>query len=153
MINKTKPIPEGFHNATPFLIVRDATSAIEFWKKAFGARELVRLADPRGKVRHAQIKIGDSPIMIGEHVEIDGPRPHSLPPVSIHLYVEDVDVMFRQAIAAGAKELSPVRDQYYGDREGGVEDPFGIVWWIATHKENLSPEEMQKRAAAASDRN
>ncbi len=152
MTSRAKPIPEGYHTATPHLIIKDAASAIEFYKKAFGATELMRMADPSGKVRHAEIKIGNSPIMIAdEFPEIGARSPQSLggSPVSILLYVEDVDALFSQAIAAGAKVQRPVKDQFYGDRSGGVTDPFGHVWYIATHKEDVAPEEMQKRAAAA----
>ncbi len=152
MTSRTKPIPEGYHTATPYLIVKDGARAIEFYKKAFGATELMRMADPSGKIGHAEIKIGDSPIMLADEVTEMGYRsPESLggSPVSILLYVEDVDAVFSQAVAAGAKVQRPVKDQFYGDRIGGVTDPFGHAWYIATHKEDVSPEEMRKRAAAA----
>jgi PhnB protein len=152
MTSRVKPIPEGYHTATPYLIVRDAARAIEFYKKAFGAKELMRMADPSGKIGHAEIKIGDSPIMLADEVPGMGYRsPESFggSPVSILLYVEDVDAVFNQAVAAGAKVQRPVADQFYGDRTGGVTDPFGHVWYVATHKEDVSPEEMRKRAAAA----
>ena len=152
MTNKVKPIPEGYHTATPYLIVKDAARAIEFYKKAFGATELMRMPEPGGKIGHAEIKIGDSPIMLADEVPGMGFRsPESLggSPISILLYVEDVDVVFSEALAAGAKVQRPVADQFYGDRTGGVTDPFGHVWYIATHKEDVSPEEMKKRAAAA----
>jgi len=152
MTSRVKPTPEGYHTATPYLIVRDAARAIEFYKKAFGAKELMRMADPSGKIGHAEIKIGDSPIMLADEVPGMGYRsPESLggSPVSILLYVEDVDAVFNQAVAAGAKVQRPVADQFYGDRTGGVTDPFGHVWYVATHKEDVSPEEMRKRAAAA----
>ena len=151
-MSKAKPIPDGYHTATPYLIIKDAASAIEFYKKAFGATELLRMAGPDGKVMHAEIKIGDSPIMIADEFPEMGARsPQSLggSPVSILLYVEDVDALFSQAIAAGAKVLMPVKDQFYGDRSGGVTDPFGHVWYIATHKEDLTPDEIRQRAAAA----
>jgi PhnB protein len=150
--NPVKPIPEGYHSATPYLIVKDAARAIEFYKRAFGATELLRMAAPGGKIGHAEIKIGDSPIMLADEVPGMGAlSPESLggTPVSILLYVEDVDAVFNQAIAAGAKVQRPVKDQFYGDRTGGVTDPFGHVWYVATHKEDVSPEEMRKRAAAA----
>lgn len=147
MTNKVRPIPEGFHTATPYLIVRDAAAAIEFYKKAFGATELMRQTDPNERIRHAEIRIGSSPIMIGGHTEIGAPSPQSLPRVSIYLYVEDVDALASRAIAAGAKELYPVKDQAYGNREGGIEDPFGITWWIATHTKDMSPEETEQPAA------
>ena len=152
MTNKVKPIPEGYHTATPYLIVKDAARAIEFYKKAFGATELMRMPGAGGKIGHAEIKIGDSPIMLADEVPGMGFRsPESLggSPISILLYVEDVDVVFSEALAAGAKVQRPVADQFYGDRTGGVTDPFGHVWYIATHKEDVSPEEMKKRAAAA----
>ncbi|PYU93668.1 MAG: glyoxalase [Acidobacteria bacterium] len=152
MSSKVKPIPQGYHTATPYLIVNDGAKAIEFYKKAFGATELFRMAGPDGKIGHAEIKIGDSPIMLADEVPAMGHRsPQSLggSPVSILLYVEDVDAVFNQAVAAGAKVARPVADQFYGDRTGGVTDPFGHAWYIATHKEDVSSEELQKRAAAA----
>ena len=152
MSSKVKPIPQGYHTATPYLIVNDGARAIEFYKKAFGATELFRMAGPDGKIGHAEIKIGDSPIMLADEVPAMGHRsPQSLggSPVSILLYVEDVDAVFNQAVAAGAKVARPVADQFYGDRTGGVTDPFGHAWYIATHKEDVSSEELQKRAAAA----
>jgi len=152
MTNRVKPIPEGYHTATPYLIIKDAARAIEFYKKAFGATELMRMAQPDGRIGHAEIRIGDSPIMLADEFPEMGHRsPQSLggSPVSILLYVEDVDALFNQAVSAGAKVQRPVQDQFYGDRIGGVTDPFGHVWYIATHKEEVSPEEMRKRAAAA----
>ena len=152
MTNKVKPIPEGYHTATPYLIVKDAARAIEFYKKAFGATELMRMPGPGGKIGHAEIKIGDSPIMLADEVPGMGFRsPESLggSPISILLYVEDVDVVFSEALAAGAKVQRPVADQFYGDRSGGFTDPFGYVWHVATHIEDVSPEEVGRRAAAA----
>jgi len=146
-----KPIPDGYHTATPYLVVQNAASAIEFYKKAFGAEELMRLASPDGKIGHAEIKIGDSPIMLADEfpeMGYRGPRALGGSPVSIMLYVEDVDARFNQAIAAGAKAVRPVRDEFYGDRSGNLEDPFGHVWTIATHKEDVSPEEIEKRFVA-----
>lgn len=152
MTSRAKPIPDGFHTATPYLMVRDAAGAIEFYKKAFGAAELTtRLTDPSGKVMHAEIKIGDSPVMIADEFPEWGNRsPQSLggTPVIIALYVEDVDTLASGAVAAGAKLLIPVADQFYGDRSGRLADPFGHIWIIATHKEDVSPEEIQRRAAA-----
>ena len=147
-----KAIPDGFNTISPHIVVKDAGKAIEFYKKAFGATELVLMADPSGKVGHAEIKIGNSPIMLAdEHPEINARSPQSLggSPVSIHLYVEDVDAVTDLAIAAGATVLRPVKDQFYGDRSGTVADPFGHIWHIATHKEDLTPDELHKRVAAA----
>jgi PhnB protein len=152
MISKVKPIPDGYHTATPYLIIKDAARAIEFYKKAFGAMELMRMPGPDGTIGHAEIKIGDSPIMLADEVPgMDFKSPESLggSPISILLYVEDVDAVFNDAVAAGAKVQRPVADQFYGDRTGGVLDPFGHVWYIATHREDVSSEEMKKRAAAA----
>jgi PhnB protein len=147
-----KAIPEGHHTVTPYLCIKGAASALEFYKKAFDATELMRLAQPDGRIGHSEIRVGDSVIMLSdEFPEIGARSPQAIggSPVTIHLYVEDVDTVFKQAVAAGAKVKRPVADQFYGDRMGGVEDPFGYTWWIATHKEDLSSEEIQKRAAAA----
>jgi len=146
-----KPIPEGYHTVTPYLFIKGAGDAIAFYKKAFGATEVLRLADPSGKVGHAEIKIGDSFVMLAdEHPEmgVRGPKTIGGSPFCICLYVPDVYVSFRQALAAGAKEVRPVKDQFYGDRSGTLEDPFGHVWTIATHKEDLSPAEIERRFAA-----
>ena len=151
MTMNVKPIPEGYHSVTPYLIVSGASDAIAFYKKALGAQEVMRLADPGGKVHHAEIKIGDSRIMLAdEHPEIQALSPKTVggSPVSIHLYVEDVDAAVERAVAAGAKLVRPVADQFYGDRVGGIEDPFGYRWFIATHKEDLTTEEIHRRAAA-----
>jgi len=143
-----KPIPEGYHSVTPYLIIKGATEAIDFYKKAFGATELFRMPAPEGKIGHAEIKIGDSPIMLAdEFPEMGYKSPQTLggSPVSLMIYVADVDTVFKQAIAAGGKEQRPVKDQFYGDRSGTLEDPFGHVWHVATHKEDVSPEEMERR--------
>lgn len=152
MANKPKSIPDGYHNVTPYLIVSDAAAAIEFYKKAFGATELMRMPKPNGKIGHAEIRIGDSPIMLADEAPEAGarsPRTIGGSPVSIFLYVDDVDTVFTKAVNGGAKVQRPLADQFYGDRTGGVEDPFGHLWYIATHVEDVSPEEMKKRAAAA----
>jgi PhnB protein len=148
---KTNYIPEGYHTATPYLILTGAARAIEFYQQAFGATELMRLAAPGGKVMHAEIQIGDSRIMLADECpEMDarGPQMIGGTPVSLMLYVKDVDAVTARAVAAGAKLLRPVQDQFYGDRCGTLTDPFGHQWTIATHKEDVSPEEISRRAAA-----
>ena len=150
-MSSARPIPDGYHTATPYLIVDDAARAIEFYKKAFGAAEKVRFAAPGGRVGHAEIQIGDSPIMLAdEHPEIGALSPHRIggSPVSIMLYVEDVDRVVERALAAGAKLLRPVQDQFYGDRSGTLADPAGHTWHVATHKEDLSLEEIKRRGEA-----
>jgi PhnB protein len=144
----TKPIPDAYRTATPYLIVNDVAKAIAFYKEAFGATELVRLADAVGKVMHAELRIDNSPIMLADEFPDMGYRsPQSLggSPVSILLYVADVDAQFARAIAAGAKETMPVADQFDGDRRGTLMDPFGHVWLMATRKEDISLEEMRRR--------
>ena len=146
-----KPIPEGYTSITPYLIFEDANSAIHFYEKAFGAQELFRM--PMGnRIGHAEIQIGNSRIMLADEapqMDAYGPQHHNGSPVSLMLYVEDVDSFTKKAVAAGAKVLRPVKDQFYGDRSGTLTDPFGHVWTIATHKEDLTEEELQKRAEAA----
>jgi PhnB protein len=142
--------------AIPYLIVRDASSAIEFYKNAFGATEFVRLADPQGKVMHAEIRIGDSQIMLADEFPDMGYRsPTDLggSPVSVLLYVEDVDRLFTSAINAGATSTMPVQDQFDGDRRGTLTDPFGHIWLVATRKEDVSPDELQKRFKAMLEQN
>jgi PhnB protein len=149
----TKPIPDGYHSVTPYLIIKGAAAALDYYKQAFGATELFRMPAPEGKIGHAEIKIGDSPIMLADECpEMGYKSPQTLggSPVSIMIYVEDVDSVFKQAIAAGGKEQRPVKDQFYGDRSGTLEDPFGHVWHVATHTEDVSPEDMERRAKAAS---
>ena len=146
-----KPIPDGYHTVTPYLALRDAARAIEFYKKAFGAKEELRIPGPGGKIGHAEIVIGDSHIMLAdEHPERGhlGPQSRGGSTVSIMLYLENVDTVVERAVAAGAKLLMPVADQFYGDRMGGLEDPFGQVWYVATHTEDVPAEEMKRRAAA-----
>lgn len=147
-----KPIPEGYHSVTPYLIIRGAADAIGFYQKAFGATELFRFPTPDGKIGHAEIKIGDSPIMLADEYPAMGYNsPQSLggSPVSLMIYVEDVDTVFNQAIAAGATVREAVSDKFYGDRIGTLTDPFGHVWHVSTHKEDVSIEEMKERAKAA----
>jgi PhnB protein len=145
-----KPIPDGYHSVTPYLIVKGGVRAIEFYKTAFGATELARMMQPDGRVGHAEIKIGDSPVMLADEFPEMGQRsPQTIggTPVSLMIYVPDVDAVVARAVAAGAELTRPVADQFYGDRTGGVTDPFGHAWFIATHKEDLSMEELQRRAA------
>jgi PhnB protein len=146
------PIPEGYHSVTPYLIVKNAAAAIEFYKKALGAVELYRMEAPGGKIGHAEIKIGDSPVMLAdEYPDMGYKGPESLggTSVSLMVYVADVDKVYPQAIAAGGKEMRPLQDQFYGDRSGTLSDPFGHVWTISSHVEDVSEEEMAKRAEAA----
>jgi PhnB protein len=145
----SKSIPDGYHSVTPYLIVKDAARAIEFYKQAFGATELMRMEGPGGTVGHAEIKIGDSPLMLADEYPDMGFRsPQSLggAGVSLMVYVDNVDEVFPRAISAGGKELRPVKDQFYGDRSGTLEDPFGHIWTLSTHVEDLSTDEMLKRS-------
>jgi PhnB protein len=147
-----KSIPEGYHSVTPYLIVRGGANAIEFYKKAFGAVELFRMPTPEGKIGHAEIKIGDSPIMLADEypdMGYNGPESLGGSPVSLMIYVEDVDTVFNQAVDAGATVKETLQDKFYGDRMGTVIDPYGHRWHLATHKEDVSPEEMERRAKAA----
>jgi PhnB protein len=151
MAKKVKSTPRGYRTVTPYLIIKDAASAIDFYKQAFQAKVLMCLSEPSGKVGHAEIKIGDSRIMLAdEYPELGsrGPQSFGGSPVSILLYVEDCDGMYERAVAKGARVVRSMSDQFYGDRAGNVEDPFGHVWTIATHVEDLTSEEILRRAAA-----
>jgi PhnB protein len=146
-----KPIPDGYSSVTPYLFIREAAKAIEFYKKAFGAKELFRFPGPDGRLGHAEIQIGNARIMMAdEHPEVNARSPQTIGGSAglTLLYVEDVDSRFQQAIAAGGKVVRPLQDQFYGDRSGTLVDPFGHVWTIATHKEDVSMEEMNKRMEA-----
>lgn len=146
-----RPIPEGYHSVTPYLSLQNASAAIEYYKKAFGAEETVRMEGPDGKIGHAELKIGDSFIMLADEFPgTESRSPKSLGGVSssLMIYIEDVDSVFKRAIAAGGKQTRPVTDQFYGDRSGTLVDPFGHVWTVATHVEDVEPEEMGRRAAA-----
>lgn len=150
-MSSVRPIPEGYHSLTPYLIVRDASRAIEFYQATLGARECLRMPAPGGRISHAELQIGDSILMLAdEHPEMGYMAPegsgHS---VSLLLYVEDVDTTAGRFTAAGAKTLRPLTDQFYGDRTGTFEDPFGHIWTLATHIEDVSAEEMQRRMQAA----
>ncbi len=143
-----QPIPDGYHTATPYMIVDGAGEAIKFYEKAFGATELMRMPGPDGKIGHAEIQIGDSRIMMSDEypdMGFRGPKSLGGAGINMMLYVEDCDTLFAQALAAGGKELRPLADQFYGDRSGTLEDPFGHVWTISTHKEDLTMEEVAAR--------
>jgi PhnB protein len=149
MSTKVKPVPDGHRTVTPYLAINNAAKALDFYQRAFGAVESYKLMMPDGRVGHAEIRLGDSLIMLAdEFPEYGGKAPDTLggSPVSLHLYVEDVDAFVKKAVAAGAKERKPVADHFYGDRSGQLEDPFGHLWWVATHREDVAPAEMQKRA-------
>jgi PhnB protein len=151
MSSRSQSVPNGYHAVTPYLIVGNAARAIDFYKAAFGATEVMRIAAPGGKVGHAEIRIDDSPIMLAdEFPEMDARSPEAFggSPVSIHLYVGDADAIAARATSAGAMLLRPVEDKFYGDRSGSVKDPFGYVWHISTHKEDLDPAEIARRAQA-----
>jgi PhnB protein len=148
MATKPRSVPAGKHSATPYLIVQDAARAITFYIGAFGAAELMRLTTPQGKIVHAEVQIGDSPIIVADEVPEWGNRsPMSSPGSSsyVHLYVEDVDAVVDRAVTLGAKLLVPVGDQFYGDRSGRLLDPFGYIWIVATHTEDVSLEELNRR--------
>lgn len=143
------PVPPGYHSITPYLMVRDANRAIAFYGEAFAAREVMRFPMPDGKIGHAEIRIGDSLVMLAdESREFPGPQMLGGAGVSLMLYVDDVDATFARALAAGATERRAVADQFYGDRNGTLVDPFGHIWTISTHREDVSMEEMQRRMAA-----
>jgi len=151
MAANVSPIPPGRPQLNPYLTVKSATDAIEFYRTAFGAKELTRFTDPAGRVGHAEMEIGNARIMLSdEYPEMGILSPLSLggAGVQLHLYVENVDLVARQATAAGAIVVRPVENQFYGDRGGKLQDPFGHIWWIASHVEDVSDEEMHKRAAA-----
>jgi PhnB protein len=144
-----KPIPHPYSTVNPYLIVKGGTQAIEFYKKAFGAEERMRIPAPGNTIGHAELQIGDSILMLAdEFPEMKALSPKTIggTPVSFCIYVDDVDAAFAKALAAGGKETRPVKDQFYGDRSGTLEDPFGHTWTIATHVEDVSPEEMARRA-------
>ncbi len=144
-----KPIPDGYHSVTPYLVVDDAAKAIDYYTKAFGAKEAFRMNGPDGKVGHAEIQIGNSMVMLADpnpHWGAKSAKEFGGSPVSLMVYVEDSDAVFKRAIASGSTQLKPVEDQFYGDRSGTLTDPFGLMWTIATHKEDVAPDEMMRRA-------
>lgn len=145
----TKAIPEGYHTATPYLVVRNAAQAIEFYKKAFNAQELMRFATPDGKIGHAELRIGDSNVFVAdESPQMPNKSPQTLGGCTggVMLYVDDVDTTYQRAVDAGGKTQMPVADMFWGDRYGSLIDPYGHVWSVATHKEDVAPGEMEKRA-------
>jgi PhnB protein len=144
-----KPIPEGYHSVTPYLVISGAAAAIDYYKRVFGAEERMRMDAPGGMIGHAELEIGNSVVMLAdEHPQqgFRGPRAIGGTPVSLLLYVENVDDVWKRALQAGAKELKPLENQFYGDRMGTLEDPFGHVWSLATHVEDVPPEEMARRS-------
>ena len=148
---KVLPIPKGYHAVTAYLSIRGAAQAIEFYKRAFGAKELLRIPGPEGKLGHAEIKIGDSHVMLADEMPsmaFLAPQTRGGTTVHLHLYVKDVDDTVQKAVAAGAKLTQPLEDKFYGDRAGTIEDPYGHVWYIATHTEDVSPKEINRRLAA-----
>jgi len=149
---KVDPIPQGYHSVTPYLFIKGAANALDFYKKVFGATERVRMPGPNGRVMHAEVQIGDSIVMLAdEHPEMGARSPQSVGGASssLHVYVQDVDSIAKKAVEAGAQLARPVQDQFYGDRSGTIIDPFGHMWSIATHIEDVAPEEMKKRMAKA----
>lgn len=147
---KVSPIPAAYHSITPYLIVKGAAKAIEFYKTVFGASELMRMPGPNGTIVHAEIKIGNSPVMLADEMpgmEFRSASALGGSPVGLLVYVSDVDACAARALAAGAAQIKPVQDQFYGDRSGTFADPFGHLWTIATHIEDVSPEELERRMA------
>ncbi|HYL24290.1 MAG TPA: VOC family protein [Burkholderiales bacterium] len=145
---KVRPIPKGYHAVTAYLSVQNAAQALDYYKRAFGAKELVRMPMPDGKVGHAEIKLGDSHVMLADEMPNMGflsPQSRGGTTVQLHLYVPDVDATVQRALAAGGKLTRPIEDKFYGDRAGTLEDPYGHVWYIATHKEDVPPKEMKRR--------
>ncbi len=152
-----KPIPEGYHTVTPYLMIKGAADAIEFYRHAFGAIETFRLTSPNGEIGHAEIRIGDSSVMLaddcGGQASFRNPGALAGSSIGLHVYCENVDALFARAVEAGAKVIRPLQDQFYGDRSGTLEDPFGHVWFLATHIEDVPPEEIGKRAEACFKQN
>jgi PhnB protein len=147
---KVKPIPDGYQSVIPYLIVDGAGDAIDWYTKSLGAKEMVRMGGPGGKVGHAELQFGDSVVMLADEfpdMGIKSPKTIGGSPVNLCVYLEDVDATFDDAVKGGAKVLQPVEDKFYGDRSGQIEDPFGHIWSLMTHVEDVSPEEMERRTA------
>lgn len=148
MSSTVKAIPEGYHSITPYLIVQNAAAALEFYKKALGAQERMRMNGPNGKICHAEMQIGDSVVMLADEcpeMNVYSPQTTGKSSVHIHIYTQDVDSFFARAIAAGATSIRPLQNQFYGDRSGCFQDPYGHVWGVATHIEDVTYDEMLKR--------
>jgi PhnB protein len=147
MAKSTKPIPDGYHTITPNVIVDDGASAMEFYKRAFGAQELMRMPGPDGRIMHAELQIGDSRFMLCDEMpdmDVRSPKFYNGSPVGFYLYFEDVDKAWQRALDAGAKQVSPLEDMFWGDRTGRLQDPFGHKWTLAQHVQDLTPEEIEK---------
>jgi PhnB protein len=152
-LSTVKAIPDGYHNVTPYLQVRGASNAIDFYKNVFGAAEILRTSGADGRIMHAEIRIGDSIVMLADEnpqMGIMSPQTVGGSSVGMHVYVENVDAVIEKAVESGAKPLRPIKNQFYGDRSGSLLDPFGHMWTVATHVEDVLPEEMKKRMAAMS---
>jgi PhnB protein len=152
-MSKAKPIPDGYHSVTPYLIIDNgrANEALDFYARALGAKEIMRMPKPGGGITHAEIRLGDSVIMLADEspkVEAFGPNHYGGSPISLHVYVPDVDATTKQASAAGAKIIRPVADQFYGDRTAGIRDPFGHRWYLATHVRDVSQQEIEQQMTA-----
>lgn len=150
MASEVQPIPEGYHSVTPYLVVAGAAAAIDFYRRAFGATELMRIPAPDGKIGHAEVRIGDSVVMLTDEApdwQAFGPKTVGGTPVTLMVYVPDVDAVVARAVEAGAKLTRPVEDKFYGDRSGRIEDPFGHLWDVSTHVEDVAPDELQRRMA------
>jgi PhnB protein len=151
MPTKVKPIPDGYHHVTPYLSIKGAAAAIDFYKQAFGAVEVVRMPQPDGRIGHAELKFGDSFVMLADEfpeMQVVGPKTLGNTSVGLLLYVDDVDKTVERAVAQGARIIKPIQDQFYGDRNATLEDPFGHKWTVAVHLEDVTPEEMKRRMAA-----
>jgi PhnB protein len=151
MANKVKPIPEGYYSITPYLVIKGAAAAIDFYKEAFGAVEILRMPQPDGRVGHAELKIGNSIVMMADEypeMQVVGPKTLGNTSVGLLLYLDDVDKAVERAVSLGATIKKPIADQFYGDRTGTIEDPFGHKWTLAVHIEDVTPEEMQRRMEA-----
>jgi PhnB protein len=146
MAKAAKPVPDGYHTVTPQLTLDNAAQTIDWYKKAFGAEELSRSVGPDGKIMHAEIKLGDTRLMVNDVMQGKGPNAYGGSPASLWLYVDNSDTLFNRAVGAGAKVQMPLEDQFWGDRAGAVADPAGYTWWIATRKEDLTKTELEQRA-------